>query len=208
MKLGNIQAAQLNKVSTVISSREKQHGLTTHVSQVLALQTGISIAVLGKIGLDESDKLKVVFKDIMIIAEDLNSIKVQIQEDSLISAILLACSATAFILGVISIKEPLLIKSRKLFKSLSNLASRLTNQGAMRPADWQVFEEEQLCVVCYQNTREILFNPCRHFLVCQHCFEHMNRNTCMVCRAKVLSLETIIQVPDRPDVDDRVAVIV
>lgn len=38
------------------------------------------------------------------------------------------------------------------------------------------------CVVCFENTKTILFEPCLHFATCQGCSEKMN--TCPICRGE------------------------
>jgi len=44
-------------------------------------------------------------------------------------------------------------------------------------------EEEQVCVVCSEMEKTVLFLPCRHMCTCQHCSEQLNQ--CPICRADI-----------------------
>jgi hypothetical protein len=41
------------------------------------------------------------------------------------------------------------------------------------------------CVVCMEQTRSVLFLPCRHLSVCGGCSSHTSMQTCPVCRSGI-----------------------
>lgn len=44
--------------------------------------------------------------------------------------------------------------------------------------------ENQVCVVCRQNPREMIMLPCGHVCLCEDCAEEITE-TCPVCRRKI-----------------------
>ena len=47
-----------------------------------------------------------------------------------------------------------------------------------------VVGEDQTCIICYQNCRNVIFTQCKHFLICRQClYDENNHNiACPVCR--------------------------
>jgi hypothetical protein len=42
-----------------------------------------------------------------------------------------------------------------------------------------------LCIICQQEPKQVVFLPCRHLCMCQLCSQAMPRNLCPVCRGTV-----------------------
>jgi predicted nucleic acid-binding protein len=52
------------------------------------------------------------------------------------------------------------------------------------------FEKEKyVCNVCYQNQKDCIIQPCRHFAGCKLCCEKLN--TCPICRTEIKSYITL-----------------
>ncbi|CAD8064705.1 unnamed protein product [Paramecium sonneborni] len=45
--------------------------------------------------------------------------------------------------------------------------------------------EQDICVVCLSKTRSIILEPCLHFIVCQDCVDHLDKQICPFCRIKI-----------------------
>ena len=45
------------------------------------------------------------------------------------------------------------------------------------------------CVICMDNTRNVLFRPCNHFVICDKCSGSSNITECIICKATIDSYE-------------------
>uniref|UniRef100_A0A182NIM5 RING-type E3 ubiquitin transferase n=1 Tax=Anopheles dirus TaxID=7168 RepID=A0A182NIM5_9DIPT len=68
---------------------------------------------------------------------------------------------------------------RKLRKQLEE--SRATRRARMRPT---VVSEDQLCVVCIVNPKEVICLPCGHVCLCENCAQKISLH-CPVCRTVI-----------------------
>lgn len=46
------------------------------------------------------------------------------------------------------------------------------------------------CVICLDRPRGVVYLPCRHFIICEHCFTASRLSTCPLCRSPIA--DTII----------------
>ena len=176
------------------SEFEGRTPLSNSLSTVKKMKWGIPVAVIGKLFMDKTDGLNIKMKDMVVIADSLNSLRVKIRSDNTLTWLLLAGSATTVILGTVAISDQIVSGIRGFFHKIMKYSQKRRNQ-----ADWQIFEEEQLCTVCFEHSREIMFNPCKHFLMCRICFEHSARTNCMMCRRPIATITTITQIPNLPE---------
>tara|TARA_B100001094_G_C18180068_1_gene800364 strand:+ start:1781 stop:2545 length:765 start_codon:yes stop_codon:yes gene_type:complete len=51
--------------------------------------------------------------------------------------------------------------------------------------------DDELCIICFENKREIAFLPCGHFCICKKCSEKYEDNKCLVCREKFRKTQQI-----------------
>lgn len=49
--------------------------------------------------------------------------------------------------------------------------------------------EDEQCILCCDNKKNIILNPCKHHIICSNCFNKMNNNYCPICK---LEIENII----------------
>lgn len=83
---------------------------------------------------------------------------------------------------------------RKLFTKLSrlcaNLFRNLKNRGASPRYSPEV-DEEQSCIICYANCKNIVFKKCKHMILCSKCaYDETNPVVnCPLCREEVDSGE-------------------
>ena len=61
-------------------------------------------------------------------------------------------------------------------------ASRRSRRQRVRDKD---LREQELCVVCRTNPREIILLPCGHVCLCEDCADDIN-NDCPICRALIV----------------------
>ena len=71
-------------------------------------------------------------------------------------------------------------------KLLKYQNSKLENINKTIKNEIMVLQEENLCVICKTNKKNILFLPCKHYIICDEC-EKMNCNIsnetkCPICR--------------------------
>ncbi|CAD8146288.1 unnamed protein product [Paramecium octaurelia] len=45
--------------------------------------------------------------------------------------------------------------------------------------------EQDICVICLTKTRSIILEPCLHFILCQECVNHLDKEICPFCRIKI-----------------------
>jgi hypothetical protein len=61
------------------------------------------------------------------------------------------------------------------------------------PNDLQIIKtslEEEQCIMCYDNMKNLLFLPCNHHIACSNCYEQFQKkDECPVCKQKIISLE-------------------
>jgi len=49
--------------------------------------------------------------------------------------------------------------------------------------------EEDQCIMCYENRKNIAFSPCAHFIACSDCYSKLIKpNECPMCRCNIVSL--------------------
>lgn len=41
--------------------------------------------------------------------------------------------------------------------------------------------DDKLCQICYLNCRNVLFYNCRHLIVCDDCYQHIQKQNCIIC---------------------------
>lgn len=47
----------------------------------------------------------------------------------------------------------------------------------------RVVPYHQLCIVCYNNARSVIFKPCKHYGVCYGCYKRINK--CPICKEPI-----------------------
>ena len=45
-------------------------------------------------------------------------------------------------------------------------------------------KELNMCIICFENQRSIMFYPCHHLIICEKCFESV-KDECYICKAKI-----------------------
>ncbi|CAD8145391.1 unnamed protein product [Paramecium pentaurelia] len=45
--------------------------------------------------------------------------------------------------------------------------------------------DQDICVICLTKTRSIILEPCLHFILCQDCVNHLDKEICPFCRIKI-----------------------
>jgi hypothetical protein len=50
-------------------------------------------------------------------------------------------------------------------------------------------KEKYICNVCYQNQKDCIIEPCRHFVGCKSCSTQLNK--CPICRGEIDSYITL-----------------
>jgi hypothetical protein len=49
-------------------------------------------------------------------------------------------------------------------------------------------DDDNTCVVCFDNERELIFVSCGHFVMCKNCYKELlksNNNRCPMCRSEI-----------------------
>lgn len=61
------------------------------------------------------------------------------------------------------------------------------------PSDLEIVEtsiEEEQCIMCYDNKKNLLFLPCNHYIACSNCYiQFQKKEECPVCKQNIVKLE-------------------
>ena len=65
----------------------------------------------------------------------------------------------------------------------------------------QSVKDQYMCVLCYDNMKNIILHPCNHFIMCHECYmkhikiklEDLEIPDCPVCRKKILKVKKIYE---------------
>lgn len=60
-------------------------------------------------------------------------------------------------------------------------------------ASEQSFINIDACVICLDRPREIVYLPCRHFVICEKCFTASQLRTCPLCRSPIIDTIVVLR---------------
>jgi hypothetical protein len=49
-------------------------------------------------------------------------------------------------------------------------------------------ETELICIVCFENPKNIIYNPCGHYNMCNECYSKLRKKCCPTCRKDIISI--------------------
>jgi len=76
--------------------------------------------------------------------------------------------------------------SIKVYKSLVQTEQGLYEmQDIYGTSDEGASDQDEKCIICWDNDREVTLLPCRHMCVCQECFQQIDK--CPICRQNTTS---------------------
>lgn len=106
-------------------------------------------------------------------------------KSSMLFKVIICGTISAVLVGLITRK---LYKRKKEEWEERRLREKLDKSRVQRRAlaRQQVFTDEQRCVVCVDNPKEVICLPCGHVCLCENCAEKIKLN-CPVCRSKIES---------------------
>ncbi|XP_030385095.1 mitochondrial E3 ubiquitin protein ligase 1 [Scaptodrosophila lebanonensis] len=106
-------------------------------------------------------------------------------KSSLLFKIVVCSTVSVIIMGLIARK---LYRKKKQLREEAKIRNRLDTERRERRARNRphVLSQDQLCVVCSTNPKEIILLPCGHVCLCEDCATKIEV-TCPVCRAKIES---------------------
>ncbi|XP_065090491.1 mitochondrial E3 ubiquitin protein ligase 1 [Ochlerotatus camptorhynchus] len=106
-------------------------------------------------------------------------------KSSMLFKVIICGTISAVLVGLITRK---IYKRKKEEWEERRLREKLDKSRVQRRAlaRQQVFNDEQRCVVCVDNPKEVICLPCGHVCLCENCAEKIKLN-CPVCRAKIES---------------------
>ena len=89
--------------------------------------------------------------------------------------------------------EKILYKYNTYIKNINETLKNTIEQIKYYKDKYEQMEEEiekikdkYSCSVCFTNTRNIIFEPCNHFVCCKDCGIKLNK--CPICRSDIISL--------------------
>ena len=53
--------------------------------------------------------------------------------------------------------------------------------------------EEEQCIMCYENKKNVHFHPCNHVVSCYRCVQQMNKCECPVCKSAIHAIQYVEQ---------------
>uniref|UniRef100_A0A1Q3FAG0 RING-type E3 ubiquitin transferase n=1 Tax=Culex tarsalis TaxID=7177 RepID=A0A1Q3FAG0_CULTA len=104
-------------------------------------------------------------------------------KSSMLFKVVVCGTISAVLVGLIAKK---IYRRKKMEWDEQKLRDKLEKSRAQRRAQarQQVFNDEQRCVVCVDNPKEVICLPCGHVCLCENCAEKIKLN-CPVCRSKI-----------------------
>jgi len=67
------------------------------------------------------------------------------------------------------------------------------NNTLIMPSELEIVKtsiEEEQCIMCYDNKKNLLFLPCNHHIACSNCYvQFQKKDECPVCKQKITNLE-------------------
>ena len=59
--------------------------------------------------------------------------------------------------------------------------------------------EEELCAICWDNPKQIIFDPCGHHIACKGCTADIQKhsNECPICRVKIYTIIDLSPPPEK-----------
>lgn len=76
-----------------------------------------------------------------------------------------------------------LVKADSELKKLNSNNKKLVKENNRLVKVCQFEKEKYLCNICYQNQKDCIIEPCRHFATCSNCSFQLDK--CPVCRQKI-----------------------
>ena len=71
--------------------------------------------------------------------------------------------------------------------------SQLQSSSLTLPSNLELvktFIEEEQCIMCYDNMKNLLFLPCNHHITCSNCYiQFQKKEECPVCKQNIVKLE-------------------
>ncbi|XP_055619044.1 mitochondrial E3 ubiquitin protein ligase 1 [Toxorhynchites rutilus septentrionalis] len=106
-------------------------------------------------------------------------------KNSMLFKVIVCGTISAVLVGLITRK---IYKRKKMEWDEQALRDKLEKSRAQRRAlaRQQVFSDDQRCVVCVDNPKEVICLPCGHVCLCENCAVKIKLN-CPVCRSKIES---------------------
>ncbi|XP_055531899.1 mitochondrial E3 ubiquitin protein ligase 1 [Wyeomyia smithii] len=104
-------------------------------------------------------------------------------KSSMLFKVIVCGTISAVLIGLISKK---IYKRKKVEWEERRVREMLEKSRAQRRAlaRQQVYNDEQKCVVCVDNPKEVICLPCGHVCLCETCAEKI-KTSCPVCRSKI-----------------------
>jgi hypothetical protein len=74
--------------------------------------------------------------------------------------------------------------------TISSPGSALICLGGQPPMDDLTDIEEEQCIMCYENKKNVQFHPCNHVISCYRCVQKMNKCECPVCISAIHTIHS------------------
>jgi hypothetical protein len=76
--------------------------------------------------------------------------------------------------------------------TISSTGSALVCIGNKPPMIDLTDNEEEQCIMCYENKKNVRFMPCNHVVSCYRCVQQMNKCECPVCKSAIHTIQYVI----------------
>lgn len=74
--------------------------------------------------------------------------------------------------------------------TISSPGSALICLGVQPPMIDLTDNEEEQCIMCYENKKNVRFHPCNHVISCYRCVRQMNKCECPVCKSAIHTIQS------------------
>ena len=70
----------------------------------------------------------------------------------------------------------------------NSIHSFLLNDSLPLPPIIETNNEENQCILCYKNMKNVEYKPCNHTISCIVCFERLIKKECPICKAQIVKI--------------------
>ena len=145
-------------------------------------EVGDDILAFGKILFDKKKKILLMHKPEFFLKNKIqlvNLLKFRIKKWKNINYL----SLFMMLLSSILVIRRFLIIYRKLKKKISFMITKFRMEKLRKFSD--LLTDSFKCIICIDNAKNVIFIPCYHMVICQVCYDSLEKNQCPICRKEI-----------------------
>ena len=145
-------------------------------------EVGDNILTFGKILFDKKKKILLMHKPEYFLKNKIqlvNLLKYKIKKWKNINSI----SIFMILFSTILVIRRFLILYKTLKKKISFMIKKFRMKKLRNFSD--LLTDSFKCIICIDNAKNVIFTPCYHMVICQLCYDSLEKNQCPICRKEI-----------------------